>query len=214
MLTGACCHAWWNLILKQTGGGTGFFLLFSGFSCVLPAPVAFFVWWIEQPVMGWQQFAILGGSATLHLLYFLALDHGYQHGDLSIVYPLARGTGPVLTLCGAMLLLGERPSIVAIGGSLLIAFAVLMLVGDPRKLRESGNSRDPGRSARPHPAPAGRLGWVGVGIIRLPLPHGSARRRRGSGQSESSGSAFSVPAARWPMPETQSAATAPPAGSR
>ncbi len=141
VLTGACCHAWWNLILKRTGGGTGFFLLFSGFSCVLLAPVALFVWWIEQPVMGWQQLAILGGSATLHLLYFLALDHGYKHGDLSIVYPLARGTGPVLTLCGAMLLLGERPSIVAIGGSLLIAFAVLMLVGDPRKLRESGNSR-------------------------------------------------------------------------
>ena len=141
VLTGACCHAWWNLILKRTGGGTGFFLLFSGFSVLLLAPLALIVWWIEQPVMGWPQYAMMGLSATLHLLYFLALDHGYKHGDLSVVYPLARGTGPVLTMIGAIILLGERPSVIAMGGALLIACAVLMLVGDPRKLRESGNLR-------------------------------------------------------------------------
>lgn len=141
VLTGACCHAWWNLILKRTGGGTGFFLLFSGFSAVLLAPIAIVVWWIEQPVMGWPQFAMMGLSAALHLAYFLALDHGYKHGDLSVVYPLARGTGPVLTMVGAILLLGERPGIVAIVGALFIAGAVLMLVGDPRRLRESGNLR-------------------------------------------------------------------------
>ena len=141
VLAGACCHAWWNLILKRTGGGTGFFLLFSGFSAILLAPLALIVWWIEQPVMGWPQFAMIGLSAALHLLYFLALDHGYKHGDLSVVYPLARGTGPVLTMIGAIILLGERPSAIAIGGALLIAGAVLMLVGDPRKLRESGNLR-------------------------------------------------------------------------
>lgn len=141
VLAGACCHAWWNLILKRTGGGTGFFLLFSGFSAILLAPIALVVWWIQQPVLGWPHVAMMAASATLHLLYFLALDHGYKHGDLSIVYPLARGTGPVLTLIGAMLLLGERPGIVAIGGAVLIALAVLMLVGDPRKLRDSGNAR-------------------------------------------------------------------------
>ena len=144
VLAGAFCHAWWNLILKRTGGGTGFFLLFSGFSAVLLTPIALIVWWIEQPVMGWPQFGMMALSAFLHLMYFLALDHGYKHGDLSIVYPLARGTGPVLTLIGAMLLLGERPGIVAIGGALLIACAVLMLVGDPRRLRESGNARGVG----------------------------------------------------------------------
>lgn len=141
VLAGACCHAWWNLILKRTGGGTGFFLLFSGFSAIVLAPVALVVWWLEQPQLGWPHLGIMMLSASMHLMYFLALDHGYRHGDLSIVYPLARGTGPVLTLAGAMLLLGERPSIVAIGGALLIACAVLMLVGDPRKLRASGNAR-------------------------------------------------------------------------
>ena len=122
VLAGACCHAWWNLILKRTGGGTGFFLLFSGFSAILLAPVALVVWWIEQPIMGWQQWSMMGLSALLHLLYFLALDHGYKHGDLSIVYPLARGTGPVLTMGGAILLLGERPTVIAIGGALFADF--------------------------------------------------------------------------------------------
>jgi drug/metabolite transporter (DMT)-like permease len=140
VLAGACCHAWWNLILKRTGGGTGFFLLFSGFSAVLIAPVAFAVWWFQQPVLGWAHLGMMAASATLHLLYFLALDLGYRHGDLSIVYPLARGTGPVLTLIGAMLLLGERPGVAAIGGAVMIAVAVLMLVGDPRRLRDSGNA--------------------------------------------------------------------------
>jgi drug/metabolite transporter (DMT)-like permease len=141
VLAGACCHAWWNLILKRTGGGTGFFLLFSGFSAILLAPIAIVVWWIEQPVMGWPQLGMMGLSAALHLAYFLALDHGYRHGDLSVVYPLARGTGPVLTMIGAIALLGERPGVLAILGALLIAAAVLMLVGDPRRLRESGNLR-------------------------------------------------------------------------
>ena len=72
VLAGACCHAWWNLILKRTGGGTGFFLLFSGFSALLLAPIAVVVWWIEQPVMGWPQWGMMALSATLHLLYFLA----------------------------------------------------------------------------------------------------------------------------------------------
>ena len=41
VLTGACCHAGWNMILKRTGGGTGFFLLFSGVSAVLLATFGF-----------------------------------------------------------------------------------------------------------------------------------------------------------------------------
>src|SRR5258706_2969089 len=106
VLAGACCHAWWNLILKRTGGGTGFFLLFSGFSALILAPIALIVWWIEQPVIGWPHIGIITLSALLHLLYFLALDHGYKHGDLSIVYPLARGTGPILTRIVANVLLG------------------------------------------------------------------------------------------------------------
>ena len=49
------------------------------------------------------------GSGTIHLAYFLLLDRAYRSGgDLSVVYPLARATGPLLTIIAATLFFGER----------------------------------------------------------------------------------------------------------
>ncbi len=50
-------------------------------------------------------------SAALHLGYFLSLQLGYRSGDLSLVYPLARGTGPLLATAAAVGILGERPTV-------------------------------------------------------------------------------------------------------
>jgi drug/metabolite transporter (DMT)-like permease len=69
----------------------------------------------------------------------MLLDRGYRSGDLSVVYPLARGSGPLITMLGAVLLLQEQPTALAVGGALLIAGGAVALTGDPRKLRESGN---------------------------------------------------------------------------
>ena len=71
VLAGAFCHAWWNLVLKRTGGGTGFFLLFSGFSAVLLAPIALVVWWIEQPVMGWPHLGMMALSLVSTIREYL-----------------------------------------------------------------------------------------------------------------------------------------------
>src|SRR4051812_6991061 len=68
------------------------------------------------------------GSAVLHIFYYGALQSSYRHGDLSVVYPLARGTGPVLSVTAAILLLGERPSALGLAGGALIIVAVLALV--------------------------------------------------------------------------------------
>ena len=53
------------------------------------------------------------GSGVLHALYFVLLQRGYAAGDLSLVYPLARGTGPLLSGAAAIVFLGERPSALA-----------------------------------------------------------------------------------------------------
>jgi drug/metabolite transporter (DMT)-like permease len=81
----------------------------------------------------------MAASAVLHTAYYMLLDRGYRSGDLSVVYPLARGSGPLITMLGAVLLLGESPTALAVGGALLIAGGAVALTGDPRKLRESGN---------------------------------------------------------------------------
>ena len=66
-------------------------------------------------------------SAILHVSYFLALQRGYQLGDLSVVYPIARGTGPVLSTLAAVIWLGERPSILAMFGATFVALGVFIL---------------------------------------------------------------------------------------
>ena len=60
-------------------------------------------------------------------------------GDLSLVYPLARGSAPLITVLCAVLLLGETPSALAIGGAVLIGFGALMLTGGIDSLRQSGS---------------------------------------------------------------------------
>jgi drug/metabolite transporter (DMT)-like permease len=129
----ACCHALWNLILKRAGEGLGgdlvFVWLFLCCSAALWAPVAAIDAVLERPHLGWAQLGFMAGSGVLHLVYFVLLQRGYGAGDLSVVYPLARGTGPILALVGAILVLGERPGPVAIAGGIVVALGILGLAG-------------------------------------------------------------------------------------
>ena len=67
------------------------------------------------------------GSGCLHSAYFTTLQRGYAEGDLSVVYPLARGTGPALSVLAAVVILGERPGPLALVGAALIVAAVISL---------------------------------------------------------------------------------------
>jgi len=128
----AFVHASWNFILKKSGGGTGLITAASLLSLVVYAPVVIGVTWHYgyefQPV----HLALMFGSGMIHTVYFLMLDRAYRSGgDLSIVYPLARATGPLLTIVVAVLVLGERPGPTAIAGALLIGASALLLTGNP-----------------------------------------------------------------------------------
>ena len=138
VLVAAFAHAGWNYVLKRSGGGFGFVWLFAAISALIYLPIAIGVFLVARPVFGWQNFAAIFASAALHTLYYLLLDRGYRHGDLSLVYPIARATGPLLTVGVAILLLGERPPPLAIGGAVLISAGGLILTGDPRALRKKG----------------------------------------------------------------------------
>ena len=139
ILAAAFVHASWNYFLKRSGGGTVFVWLFATLSALIYAPLAAFVIWWQRPEFGWVHFGLMFASAALHTAYYLLLDRGYRSGDLSVVYPLARGTGPLITILCAVLLLQERPTPLAVTGALLIGAGAVALTGDPRKLRQSGN---------------------------------------------------------------------------
>ena len=139
ILAAAVIHASWNYLLKRSGGGTVFVWLFAVSSTLIYAPLAAAIIWWQKPDFGWVHYGLMFASATLHTVYYLLLDRGYRSGDLSIVYPIARGSGPLITVLCAVLLLGEHPTALAVAGALLIGGGAIALTGDPRKLRQSGN---------------------------------------------------------------------------
>ena len=66
-------------------------------------------------------------SAVIHLGYSLCLQRGYQVADLSVVYPVARGTGPMLSSLGAFILLGESPSAHGLLGLLAVVAGIALI---------------------------------------------------------------------------------------
>ncbi|QFS82761.1 DMT family transporter [Roseivivax sp. THAF197b] len=133
VLAAAFCHATWNLFVKRLNAGAELVWLFSLVSVVIYAPLAI---WLA---FGWETFALrdlwfIAGSTVLHLGYFLLLQKAYSVGDLSVVYPTARATGPVLSGSFAVLVLGEALSgQMALGAGIIVA-GVFMLTGGRRSL--------------------------------------------------------------------------------
>jgi drug/metabolite transporter (DMT)-like permease len=140
VLGSAVIHATWNLLAKRAGGGPAFVWLVAAISAVLYAPVAAIVVIVTGPDIGAAELGFMAGSAALHLVYFLALQRGYAVGDLSLVYPLARGTGPLLTTVAAIALLDERPTALAVSGTVLIALGVVTLAGNLAAARAQGEA--------------------------------------------------------------------------
>ena len=139
ILAAAVIHASWNYFLKRSGGGTVFVWLFASLSALIYAPLAVAIVWWQKPDFGWIHYGLMFASAAVHTAYYMLLDRGYRSGDLSVVYPIARVTAPLITMLCAVLLLNERPTLLAVAGALFIGCGAMVLTGDPRKLRDSGN---------------------------------------------------------------------------
>jgi drug/metabolite transporter (DMT)-like permease len=129
VLLAALTHASWNISAKYAAESRHFVWLFSAGSVLVYGPIAGAVLFVERPVFELRHWLALAATAVLHLLYSVALQTGYRHSDLSVVYPIARGTGPLLSFIGAALLLGEAPTPQSILGLLLIIGGILLVAG-------------------------------------------------------------------------------------
>ena len=170
VLAAAFLHAIWNYLLKRSGGGVGFVWLFAALSTLIYAPLALGLVIWQKPQIGFIQIAFIFGSAVLHTVYFLLLDKGYRVGDLSLVYPLARGSGPLLAVVAAILFLGERPSPLAVAGAIMIGIGAFTLTGDPRKLRENGALHAVGFALLTGTVIAAYTLWDKVAVSTLLIP--------------------------------------------
>jgi drug/metabolite transporter (DMT)-like permease len=110
VIAGALAHASWNLLAKRASGGPPFVWLYGMVSLLATAPFAVWLWPVGTQGLDGLTWGVIVLSAVTHLAHSLALQKGYQAGDFSVVYPLARGTGPLFAVLAATVLLHELPT--------------------------------------------------------------------------------------------------------
>ena len=141
VLLAAVTHSTWNLYAKKAAGSRHFVWLYSVGSIVLYLPIIGWIMVYERPHLGTIEYLALTATAVLHTGYSVALQAGYRTSDLSLVYPIARGSGPLLSFVGATMLLGERPTVLAGLGLVLIVAGILLVAGltrEPHRAPKAG----------------------------------------------------------------------------
>ena len=140
VLLSALLHASWNLVVKKAGRGPEFVWLFSVIAVALFAPAAFGTA-LKMELPGLPTLGIIAASAICEVGYYLALQGAYLKADLSIVYPIARGFGPLLTVFLAGPLLGEKIGFKVLAGTAWILGGSLFLVSRRNKPGNSPEKR-------------------------------------------------------------------------
>jgi drug/metabolite transporter (DMT)-like permease len=131
VLTAALLHALWNIVAKRSGGDNRFALIAAVQLMLLWAPLGLWVGWDTVPRWSGREWAVVLGSAIVHLAYFSTLLRGYRLSDLTVVYPVARGTGPLLSALGAVLLFGEHLGALGAAGVIGVTAGVFLIAGGP-----------------------------------------------------------------------------------
>jgi drug/metabolite transporter (DMT)-like permease len=125
----AIAHASWNLFSKQASatGAACFTWLLAAIVCVVYAPVVAGAVLLGHPHLTGLNWVFMAGTGLWHSGYFLFLQFGYRRGDLSMAYPIGRGSGALFAAVGGVVLLGERPGLVTAVGIAAIIVGVVVI---------------------------------------------------------------------------------------
>jgi uncharacterized membrane protein len=137
VLVAAFAHATWNFLAKRASHHKHLIWFSSVMEALLFAPIAIWIVRSAWMLFNWKSVLFLLATGILHVLYTESLLRGYRAGDLTAVYPLARGTAPLLSFLGAVLFLHEAWSLLAVMGALLISFGILLASGGLAAFRHS-----------------------------------------------------------------------------
>ena len=138
-------HASWNIAAKKADGDVRFVAFTALVLMVFWAPVGLWVGWQQVPLWGAIEWALVLASALIHVGYFTVLLRGYRKSDLTVVYPLARGSGPLLSSMVAIVFLGEQISALGLVGILGVVCGVFLIAGGPGLWKAA---HDPQQQAR------------------------------------------------------------------
>jgi drug/metabolite transporter (DMT)-like permease len=129
VLLAALTHATWNLAAKRAAASRHFVWMYSALTVLLYLPIVAWIVWTTRPQFTAVHWGVLAATGVLHMGYSLILQAGYRASDLSLVYPLARGAGPLLSFFLAALLLGEAVTWVSLLGVVLVVSGILLVSG-------------------------------------------------------------------------------------
>jgi uncharacterized membrane protein len=160
----------------------------SAAAAVLYAPAVVVSVIVSPPHLTMRSWVFMAGTAVLQTGYFLFLQRGYRVGDLSLVYPVGRGTGALLAALAGIVILGERPGPAGLAGIVLLVAGVIVL-GLPSRGRRAAaaapaasapaptSARATGARFASAPAPGTRVASApapGAGAASAPAPGAAA----------------------------------------
>lgn len=139
VLVAAVLHAGWNVLLKTSNDTLGTAVRLQAFGTAVLLPIGIWAWLANgMPAVPTEAIWLAVGSGVLEAVYFVCLASAYRRGDLSLVYPLARGSAPLLAVLVGILLLGERLVPLALAGVASLLVGILLVSRPWRALRAAG----------------------------------------------------------------------------
>jgi drug/metabolite transporter (DMT)-like permease len=144
VLLAGLIHASWNIAAKKAGGDVRFATFSSILVTLIWGPLGLWLGWHVVPTWGLLEWGLVTASGAVHVLYYIALLRGYRKSDLTVVYPLARGSGPLLTSLVAIVFLGEHLTLLGAVGIAGVVAGVFFIAGGRGMLRAA---HDPARHA-------------------------------------------------------------------
>ena len=138
-------HAVWNISAKKAGGDARFAAFTNVLLALIWAPLGIWLGWDVLPTWTAVEWGLVAVSGILHVLYYIVLLRGYRMADLTVVYPLARGTGPLLSSLTAILLFHEHITPFGVAGIVAVVAGVFFIAGGTRVFRAA---HAPQRQAR------------------------------------------------------------------
>jgi drug/metabolite transporter (DMT)-like permease len=137
-------HAVWNITAKKAGGDARFATFTGLLMALIWAPLGIWLGWDVVPTWGSVEWGLVVVSGVVHVLYYIALLRGYRKADLTVVYPLARGSGPLLSSLVAILVFGEQITALGVTGIFAVVAGVFFIAGGTRLFRAG---HDPAKQA-------------------------------------------------------------------
>ena len=139
VLVAAVLHAGWNVLLKTSGDTLTTAVRLQAIGTAILLPIGIVAWFAnDSPAVSGAAIGIALVSAVFEAAYFVFLASAYRRGALSLVYPLARGSAPLVAVAIGLVLLGEQLAPLAMAGVACLLAGILLVARPWRALQAAG----------------------------------------------------------------------------